>query len=305
MTQRPAHPWRPARAATQPRSVKQEMRENLMRTLAAGEPLFPGIVGYEDTVVPAIVNALLARQNFILLGLRGQAKSRILRAAGGAARRGDPGARRERGERRSVRAHLALRQAAVRSTATTTPIEWVAARPALRGEARHPRRDVADLIGDIDPIRAARGGHLLSRRAHDPLRADAAREPRDLRHQRAARPRRQGAGRALQHHAGGRRPDQRLPGAAAAGRDDGLQREPRGLHGARQDHHPAQGPHRRARSRRTTRAPSRRGWRSPRRRRGLAARRRCRCEVPDFIAELVERIAFLAREDKRIDRRSG
>ena len=55
------------------------MRENLIRKLAAGETLFPGIVGYEDTVVPSIVNAVLARQNFILLGLRGQAKSRILR----------------------------------------------------------------------------------------------------------------------------------------------------------------------------------------------------------------------------------
>ena len=62
------------------RSVKDEMRENLIARLRAGDTLFPGIVGYEDTVVPQIVNAVLSRQNFILLGLRGQAKSRILRA---------------------------------------------------------------------------------------------------------------------------------------------------------------------------------------------------------------------------------
>src|SRR5437763_12434307 len=61
------------------RSVKDEMRANLIRKLRAGERLFPGIVGYDETVVPQIVNAILARHNLILLGLRGQAKSRIIR----------------------------------------------------------------------------------------------------------------------------------------------------------------------------------------------------------------------------------
>src|SRR5256885_14011125 len=61
-------------------SVKDEMRANLVRKLRAGEKLFPGIVGYDESVVPQIVNAILSRHNFILLGLRGQAKSRILRA---------------------------------------------------------------------------------------------------------------------------------------------------------------------------------------------------------------------------------
>ena len=63
----------------QPRSVKAELRSNLLERLSANERLFPGVVGYDDTVVPQIINALLARQNFILLGLRGQAKSRIIR----------------------------------------------------------------------------------------------------------------------------------------------------------------------------------------------------------------------------------
>src|SRR5581483_3693736 len=61
------------------RSVKQEIRDNLVRKLEAGEQLFPGIIGYDETVIPQLVNAALSRHNFILLGLRGQAKSRILR----------------------------------------------------------------------------------------------------------------------------------------------------------------------------------------------------------------------------------
>jgi magnesium chelatase subunit I len=66
-------------AGYESRSVKDEMRVNLVRKLRSGEDLFPGMRGYDDTVVPQIVNALLARHDFILLGLRGQAKSRILR----------------------------------------------------------------------------------------------------------------------------------------------------------------------------------------------------------------------------------
>src|SRR6478609_9042297 len=62
------------------RSVHQEVRENLIEKLRRNEPLFPGIVGYDDTVVPQVVNALLSKHNFILLGLRGQAKTRLLRA---------------------------------------------------------------------------------------------------------------------------------------------------------------------------------------------------------------------------------
>src|SRR5678815_1884646 len=61
------------------RTVKDELRENLIRKLSAGETLFPGVMGYEDTVVPQLVNAILSRHNFILLGLRGQAKTRLIR----------------------------------------------------------------------------------------------------------------------------------------------------------------------------------------------------------------------------------
>src|SRR5687768_18194033 len=60
-------------------SVKDEVRANLIRKMGEGETLFPGVVGYDDTVLPQLVNALLSKHNFILLGLRGQAKTRILR----------------------------------------------------------------------------------------------------------------------------------------------------------------------------------------------------------------------------------
>ena len=62
------------------RPVRSELRENLLARLKAGGPIFPGVLGYDDTVVPQVVNAILARHHFILLGLRGQAKSRMLRA---------------------------------------------------------------------------------------------------------------------------------------------------------------------------------------------------------------------------------
>src|SRR5687768_12337471 len=62
------------------RSVKDEMRQNLLARLCTSAPLFAGVIGYDDSVMPQIVNAILSRHNFILLGLRGQAKSRILRS---------------------------------------------------------------------------------------------------------------------------------------------------------------------------------------------------------------------------------
>src|SRR5438046_3416309 len=67
------------RSGYRSRPVKQEVRDNLVAKLQAGERLFPGIIGYDETVIPQLVNAILSRHNFILLGLRGQAKSRILR----------------------------------------------------------------------------------------------------------------------------------------------------------------------------------------------------------------------------------
>src|SRR6188768_4009216 len=71
--------WKRTTGGAAPLPVKLEMRRNLLRKLAAGETLFPGVLGYDASVVPQVVNAILSRHNMILLGLRGQAKSRILR----------------------------------------------------------------------------------------------------------------------------------------------------------------------------------------------------------------------------------
>jgi len=144
------------------RRVKDELRENLISRLREGVPLFPGIVGYDDTVVPQIVNAILSRHNFILLGLRGQAKSRILRAlttlldpqmpyVAGCEIHDNPYApicRRCR--------DLVVKEG------DATPIAWLTPEHRYVEKLATPDVTIADLIGDIDPIKAARGGHELS-----------------------------------------------------------------------------------------------------------------------------------------------
>src|SRR5256885_14857165 len=144
------------------RRVKDELRENLMARLRQNCPIFPGIVGYDDTVVPQIVNAILSRHNFILLGLRGQAKSRILRALTGLL---DPQMPYVAGCEihdnpyapicRRCRELIAREQDA-------TPIAWLAPEQRYVEKLATPDVTIADLIGDIDPIKSARGGHELS-----------------------------------------------------------------------------------------------------------------------------------------------
>ncbi|HEX2094235.1 MAG TPA: sigma 54-interacting transcriptional regulator [Longimicrobiaceae bacterium] len=144
------------------RPVKTEMRENLVARLRTGETLFSGIVGYEDTVVPALTNAVLARHNFILLGLRGQAKSRILRqlvelldpeipVLAGSEINDDP-----------FRPISKYGRMLVEEQGDDAPIEWIGRDRRYVEKLATPDVTVADLIGDVDPIRAARGGHLLS-----------------------------------------------------------------------------------------------------------------------------------------------
>jgi magnesium chelatase subunit I len=144
------------------RRVKDELRDNLMTRLRAGCPIFPGIVGYDDTVVPQIVNAILSRHNFILLGLRGQAKSRILRALttlldpqmpylAGCEIHDNPCAP----ICRRCREYIA-------EQGDSTPIAYLSQDQRYVEKLATPDVTIADLIGDIDPIKAARGGHELS-----------------------------------------------------------------------------------------------------------------------------------------------
>ena len=143
-------------------SVKNEIRRNLLRAIERNEPLFPGVHGYEDTVLPQIVNALLSRHNFILLGLRGQAKSRILR---GLIQLLDPeipviaGCEINDNPLRPICRSCRERVAA---EGDNTPICWMPRDQRYVEKLATPDVTIADIIGDVDPIRAARGGRDLS-----------------------------------------------------------------------------------------------------------------------------------------------
>ena len=144
------------------RRVKDELRENLMVRLREGSAIFPGIVGYDDTVVPQIVNAILSRHNFILLGLRGQAKSRILRALTALL---DPQMPFVAGceIHDNPYAPICRRcQELIAKEGDATPIAWLTPERRYVEKLATPDVTIADLIGDIDPIKAARGGHELS-----------------------------------------------------------------------------------------------------------------------------------------------
>ncbi|MHB1020888.1 MAG: magnesium chelatase [Acidobacteriaceae bacterium] len=146
----------------QHRTVKDELRENLIARLRAKQPIFPGIVGYEDTVIPQIVNALLSKHNFILLGLRGQAKSRILRALTSLLDESMPyiaGC-----EIRDNPYHPLCKRCRdmVAEEGDATPIAYLSAGDRYIEKLATPDVTVADLIGDLDPIKAARGGQELS-----------------------------------------------------------------------------------------------------------------------------------------------
>lgn len=144
------------------RTVRDELRSNLLRMLEQGEPLFPGIVGYEDTILPQLTNALLARHHFILLGLRGQAKSRILRQL---TRFLDEGVPIVAGSEVNDDPFAPISKYArerLTELGDRTPIAWLPRDQRYVEKLATPDVTVADLIGDVDPIKAARGGHLLS-----------------------------------------------------------------------------------------------------------------------------------------------
>jgi magnesium chelatase subunit I len=143
-------------------SVKDELRRNLIKKLRAGEKLFPGIVGYQDTVIPQLINAILSRHNIILLGLRGQAKSRIIRLLtnllderipiiAGSEVNDDP-----------FRPISAYGRQMLSQHGDMTPLDWVGRDARFVEKLATPDVTVADVIGDVDPIKAAKGGHLLS-----------------------------------------------------------------------------------------------------------------------------------------------
>src|SRR5437764_1747858 len=142
--------------------VKQEIRDNLVRKLKAGEALFPGIIGYDETVVPQLVNAILSKHNFILLGLRGQAKSRILRGlvdllddqipvVPGCEIHDDP-----------LAPLCAACRARIKLEGDAMPIAWLPREARYVEKLATPDVTIADMVGDIDPIKAAEAGLNLS-----------------------------------------------------------------------------------------------------------------------------------------------
>src|ERR1700674_2671752 len=143
-------------------SVKDELRANLIKKLRSGEKLFPGIVGYDESVIPQLINAILAKHNTILLGLRGQAKSRIIRQLtelldkqipiiAGSEVNDDPFHPISAYGRRTLDLH-----------GDSMPIDWIGRDSRFVEKLATPDVTIADIIGDVDPIKAAKGGHLLS-----------------------------------------------------------------------------------------------------------------------------------------------
>jgi magnesium chelatase subunit I len=143
------------------RSIKDELRDNLIARLRAGGALFPGIIGYDETVIPQVVNAILSRHNFILLGLRGQAKTRLLRAltsllddeipvVPGCEIHDDP-----------LAPLCAECRARVATEGDGLPVGWLPRERRYVEKLATPDVTIADMIGDVDPIKAARSGLQL------------------------------------------------------------------------------------------------------------------------------------------------
>ncbi|HTE47190.1 MAG TPA: magnesium chelatase, partial [Gemmatimonadaceae bacterium] len=285
------------------RSVKVEMRQNLLDRLCQGGPLFAGVIGYEETVMPQIVNALLSKHNFILLGLRGQAKSRILRALVGLL---DDALPIVAGSEINDNPFAPISKYArnlIAEAGDDTPIAWVGRENRFVEKLATPDVTIADMIGDLDPIRAARGGHVLS----DELTIHYGMLPR--------------ANRGI--FAMNELPD--LAGKVQVGLFNVMQEGDVQIKGypvrlpldvqlcftANPEDYTARGKiitplKDRIGSEITTHYPvsidlgiditKQEAWTA---RDGRAVR------VPDFIAEVIERIAFEARTDRRIDKRSG
>jgi magnesium chelatase subunit I len=142
--------------------VKQEIRDNLVRKLRAGETLFPGIIGYDDTVVPQLVNAVLSRHNFILLGLRGQAKSRILRGMVDLLDEQIPVVPGCEIHDNPLAPLCAACRKRVAAEGDELPIAWLPREARFVEKLATPDVTIADMVGDIDPIKAAQAGLNLS-----------------------------------------------------------------------------------------------------------------------------------------------
>ncbi len=285
------------------RSVRDEIRDNLICRLRTKDQIFPGIIGFDETVVPQIVNAILSRHNFILLGLRGQAKSRILRALTelldpvipvipGCEIHDDP-----------LSPLCSGCRARVATEGDALPIAWLPRDTRYVEKLATPDVTIADMIGDLDPIKAARAALQLS----DELTMHYGLLPR--------------ANRGI--FAINELPD--LAGKIQVGLFNILQEGDVQIKGypvrlkldvllvfsANPEDYTARGKiitplkdrigseirtHYPATRHHAMAITSQEAW---------IARKNARVEIPDYVREVVEEVAFQARQDSKIDKRSG
>jgi magnesium chelatase subunit I len=287
------------------RTVKDELRANLVCAIQKGENLFPGVLGFEETVVPQIVNAILARHNFILLGLRGQAKTRLIRMLTTLLDEQIPYLQGCEIHDNPYRPICKQCRNMIAEMGDETPIAWLSPEQRYVEKLATPDVTIADMIGDIDPIKAARRGQDIS----DELTVHYGLLPR--------------ANRGI--FAVNELPD--LAGKIQVGLFNIMQEGDVQIKGypvrlpldvmlvftANPEDYTARGKiitplKDRIGSEVRTHYPTvaeqgiaitrQEAWTE----RGTAP---VRIQIPDFIREIVEQVAFLAREDKRVDKRSG
>ncbi|MDR7325461.1 MULTISPECIES: sigma 54-interacting transcriptional regulator [Catenuloplanes] len=142
------------------RTVKEELRENLLAQLRSGETRFPGVVGYDDTVLPEVERALLAGHDMVLLGERGQGKTRLIRSLVNLLDEWTPVLPGSELNEHPLRPLTPSAQAQVRQTGDDTPIAWLHRSMRYGEKLATPDTSVGDLIGDVDPIKIAQGRTL-------------------------------------------------------------------------------------------------------------------------------------------------
>ncbi len=142
------------------RTVKQELRENLVRRLRAGEPVFPGVLGYEHTVLPQVIHAVLSRHDMLFLGLRGQAKTRILRLLPGLLDEWIPVIADLELPDDPLEPMTTLGRRVVREQGDDTPIRWLHRDERYHEKLATPDVTIADLLGEIDIVKHAEGRYL-------------------------------------------------------------------------------------------------------------------------------------------------
>ena len=142
------------------RSIKAELRENLLDKLAAGDDIWPGLFGFEDTVLPQVERALIAGHDFVLLGERGQGKTRLLRSLANLLDEWPPVIE---GSELHEHPYAPITPEQIRRAATLgddLPVTWIHRSERYTEKLATPDTSVADLVGDIDPIKVAEGRSL-------------------------------------------------------------------------------------------------------------------------------------------------